>query len=98
MRRSAPRPTTGGSVAPACTRVRWRTRSHAPELAWRVATEESEKMRRIREEVVLVQVPVMNSRDWYNGYMFHMPESPNVARLLYQEWFPQRAHARELIR
>ena len=98
------------------------TAQHAPELAFRVATEESEEMRRIRDEVVLVQVPVMNpdglervvgwyrrnlgtphevapmvelyhryvghdnNRDWY---MFHMPESRNVARLLYEEWFPQ---------
>ena len=95
---------------------------HAPELAYRVATEESEEMRRIRDEVVLVQVPVMNpdgldrvvgwyrrnvgtpyevapmvelyhkyvghdnNRDWY---MFQMPESRNVARLLYHEWLPQ---------
>ena len=98
------------------------TAQHAPELAFRVATEESEEMRRIRDEVVLVQVPVMNpdgldrvvgwykrnlgtpyevapmvelyhryvghdnNRDWY---MFQMPESRNVARLLYAEWFPQ---------
>jgi len=95
---------------------------HAPELAWRVATEDSDEMRRIREEVILVQVPVMNpdgldkvvawygrnlgtpyevapmvelyhryvghdnNRDWY---MFNMPESRNVARLLYEEFFPQ---------
>jgi hypothetical protein len=95
---------------------------HAPELAWRVSTEESEEMRRIRDETILVQVPVMNpdgldkvvawytknlgtpyevspmvelyqkyvghdnNRDWY---MFNMPESRNVARLLYQEWLPQ---------
>jgi len=95
---------------------------HAPELAYRVATEESAEMRRIRDEVVLVQVPVMNpdgldlvagwyarnlgtpyevapmvelyqkhaghdnNRDWY---MFNLPESRNVARLLYEEWLPQ---------
>ena len=95
---------------------------HAPELAWRVATEESDEMRRIRDEVILVQIPVMNPDGldkvvaWYNRnlgtpyevapmvelyhryvghdnnrdwYMFNMPESRNVARLLYQEWFPQ---------
>jgi hypothetical protein len=95
---------------------------HAPELAYRVATEESEEMRRIRDETILVQVPVMNpdgldkvvawytknlgtpyevspmvelyqkyvghdnNRDWY---MFNMPESRNVAKLLYEQWFPQ---------
>jgi hypothetical protein len=95
---------------------------HAPELAWRVATEESDEMRRIRDEVILVQVPVMNPDGldkvvaWYNKnlgtpyevapmvelyhryvghdnnrdwYMFNMPESRNVARLLYEEFFPQ---------
>jgi len=95
---------------------------HAPELAWRVATEESDEMRRIRDEVILVQVPVMNPDgldkvvSWYNRnlgtpyevapmvelyhryvghdnnrdwYMFNMPESRNVARLLYEEYFPQ---------
>jgi Zinc carboxypeptidase len=95
---------------------------HAPELAYRVATEDSPEMRRIREEVILLQVPVMNpdgletvvrwyernrgtpyevapmvelyhkyvghdnNRDWY---MLQMPESRNVAKLLYEEWFPQ---------
>jgi len=95
---------------------------HAPELAWRVATEESAEMRRIRDEVILVQVPVMNPDGldkvvaWYNRnlgtpyevapmvelyhryvghdnnrdwYMFNMPESRNVAKLLYEEYFPQ---------
>jgi hypothetical protein len=95
---------------------------HAPELAWRVATEESGEMRRIRDEVILVQVPVMNPDGldkvvaWYNRnlgtpyevapmvelyhryvghdnnrdwYMFNMPESRNVAKLLYEEFFPQ---------
>ena len=95
---------------------------HAPELAWRVATDESGEMRRIRDEVILVQVPVMNPDGldkvvaWYNRnlgtpyevapmvelyhryvghdnnrdwFMFNMPESRNVAKLLYEEWFPQ---------
>lgn len=98
------------------------TAQHAPELAFRVATEDTKEMRRIRDEVVLVQVPVMNpdgldrvvgwyrrnlgtpyeaapmvelyhkyvghdnNRDWY---MFQMPESKSVARLLYDEWLPQ---------
>ena len=79
-------------------------------------------MRRIRDDVIFILVPVMNpdgldricawykrnlgtpyevsptvelyhkyvghdnNRDWY---MFNMPESRNVARLLYAEWFPQ---------
>jgi hypothetical protein len=95
---------------------------HTPELAWRVATEESEEMRRIRRDVVLVLLPVMNpdgldtvvrwyqrnlgtpyevapmvelyqkyvghdnNRDWY---MFNMPESRNVAKLLYEDYLPQ---------
>lgn len=95
---------------------------HSPELAYRVATEESEAMRFIRENVILLQVPVMNpdglnkiaawykknvgtpyelaempwlyhkyighdnNRDWY---AMTQPETRNVARLLYQEWFPQ---------
>ncbi len=94
----------------------------APELAYRVASEESDEMRRIREDVIFILVPVMNpdgldkvcawykrnlgtpyeaapmvelyhkyvghdnNRDWF---MFTMPESRNVARLLYSEWFPQ---------
>jgi len=95
---------------------------HAPELAYRLATEDSEELRRIRDNVVLVQLPVMNpdgldrvvawyrrnlgtpyevapmvelyhrhaghdnNRDWF---MFNLPESRNVARLLYEEYFPQ---------
>ncbi|MGW2514877.1 M14 family metallopeptidase [Streptomyces scopuliridis] len=30
-----------------------------------------------------------NNRDWY---MFNLPESRNIARQLYQEWFPQLIH------
>ncbi len=95
---------------------------HSPELAYRVATEDTPEMRFIRENVILLQVPVMNpdglnmvvkwyrqnvgtpyeladmpwlyhkyvghdnNRDWY---MMTQPETRNVARLLYQEWFPQ---------
>ncbi|MEN6601161.1 MAG: M14 metallopeptidase family protein [Bryobacteraceae bacterium] len=33
---------------------------HAPELAWRMVTDESEETRRIRENVILLQVPVIN--------------------------------------
>jgi len=95
---------------------------HSPELAYRVVTEETPEMHFIRENVILLQVPVMNpdglnliakwyrqnvgtpyelaempwlyhhyvghdnNRDWY---MMTQPETRNVARLLYQEWFPQ---------
>jgi len=95
---------------------------HSVELAFRVATEETPEMRRVRDDVILILVPVMNpdgldktvawyrrnlgtpyevapmvelyhkyvghdnNRDWY---MFNMPESRNVAKLLYEEWFPQ---------
>ena len=95
---------------------------HAPELAWRVVTEESAEMRRVRDQVVLLLVPVMNpdglnmiagwyaknvgtrheladmpwlyhkytghdnNRDWY---MMTQPETRNVARVLYHQWFPQ---------
>ena len=94
----------------------------SPEIAYRVATEESAEMRRIRRDVIFILVPSMNpdgldkvcawyqrnlgtpyevapmvelyhryaghdnNRDWY---MFNMPESRNVAQLLYREWFPQ---------
>ena len=33
---------------------------HAPELAWRMIAGESEEVRRIRQNVILLQVPVMN--------------------------------------
>ncbi len=95
---------------------------HSPELAYKVLTDQSEEMRFIRDNVILLQVPVMNpdglnriakwygqnvgtpyelaempwlyhkyvghdnNRDWY---MMTQPETRNVARLLYREWFPQ---------
>lgn len=95
---------------------------HAPELAYRVLTEETPEMQFIRENVILLQVPVMNPdglnliADWYktnvgtpyeladmpwlyhiyvghdnnrDWYAMSQPETRNVARLLYQEWFPQ---------
>lgn len=95
---------------------------HAPELAYRVATEETPEMRRIREDVVLVLAPVVNPDGldevaaWYRRnlgtpyevapmvepyhafadhdnnrdfYMFNLPESRAIARLLYEEWLPQ---------
>ncbi len=33
---------------------------HAPHLAWRILTDESEETRRIRSEVILIQIPVIN--------------------------------------
>lgn len=95
---------------------------HSPELAYRVVNDESPEMQFIRENVILLQVPVMNpdglnmvakwykqnvgtpyelaempwlyhkyaghdnNRDWY---AMNQPETRNVARVLYQEWFPQ---------
>ena len=47
----------------------------APLLAWRVATDESEEMRRIRDQVILVLVPDMNPDgtalwvDWYRRHV-----------------------------
>jgi Zinc carboxypeptidase len=94
----------------------------APLLAYQVMTEESEEMRRIRENVLLVLIPNINPDgttlvvDWYRKvkgtpfeessppelyqkyighdnnrdfYMFNQPESRNVARQLYAEYFPQ---------
>lgn len=94
----------------------------SPELAYRVVTEETPEMQRIRDNVILVQCPVINpdgldivahwydknvntpyelapvpqlwnkyvghdnNRDWY---MFNTIESRDVAKELYQEWFPQ---------
>jgi len=95
---------------------------HAPELAYRVITEETPEMQFIRDNTILLQVPVMNPdglnliADWYqknvgtpyeladmpwlyhiyvghdnnrDWYAMNQPETRNVARVLYQEWFPQ---------
>ncbi|MDA2926252.1 M14 family metallopeptidase [Acidobacteria bacterium AH-259-G07] len=95
---------------------------HSPELSYRVVTEESSEMQFVRDNVVLLQVPVMNpdglnivvqwyernlgtefetsplprlyhkyvghdnNRDWY---MITQPETQNVSRILYEEWYPQ---------
>jgi Zinc carboxypeptidase len=94
----------------------------APELAYRMITEDSEETRGIRQNVILLQVPCINpdGLDWvvewyrqnvgtpyelaplprlyqkYSGhdnnrdwFMLNLPESRNVTRLLFQEWFPQ---------
>jgi hypothetical protein len=95
---------------------------HAPELAYKMITDESEETRRIRQNVILLQVPCINPDgldwvvDWYrqnvgtpyelaplprlyqkysghdnnrDWFMLNLPESRNVTRLLFQEWFPQ---------
>lgn len=93
-----------------------------PLLAYKVVTEETEEMRRIRENVILLLMPVMNPdgmdmvADWYESnlgtpyeiaplpglYHFYtghdnnrdwamhtQKESQAVARILYEEWYPQ---------
>lgn len=94
----------------------------APMFAYKVVTEESDEMRFIRENVLLVLIPNINPDgtalvvDWYEKvkgtpyeessppelyqkyighdnnrdyYMFNQPESKNVAKQLYFEYFPQ---------
>ncbi|MEJ2184557.1 MAG: M14 family zinc carboxypeptidase [Gemmatimonadota bacterium] len=95
---------------------------HSPLLAYRVATEETPEMRQIRDNVILLLMPVMNPdgldivKDWYDKtlntpyqdtrppvlwhfyaghdnnrdwYMMNLPETRAVAKVLYQEWYPQ---------
>jgi hypothetical protein len=95
---------------------------HAPELAYRMLTDESEETRRIRENVILLQVPVINPdgldmvAHWYRRnvgtpyelaplpwlyqkyaghdnnrdyFMMNLAETRHVARLLFEQWFPQ---------
>ncbi len=95
---------------------------HASDLAYRLITGESEETRRIRANVILMQIPCINpdgldmivewyrknvgtpyelapmpwlyqkyaghdnNRDWF---MLNLPETRNVTRLLFKEWFPQ---------
>lgn len=95
---------------------------HSFDLAYRMITGEDEETRRIRDKVILMQVPVINpdgldwiahwyrqnvggpheiaplphlyqkyaghdnNRDWF---MLNLPETRNVSRLLFREWFPQ---------
>ncbi|MFT5500669.1 MAG: hypothetical protein ACI88G_000802 [Woeseiaceae bacterium] len=91
-------------------------------LAHRVATEESNEMQLIRENVIFLLMPVMNPdgleivRKWYESqlgtrfehagppelyhhyvghdnnrdfFMNNMPESKAVAKVIYNEWYPQ---------
>ncbi len=95
---------------------------HAPVLAFRMVTSDDEEIRRIRDNVILMQVPVVNpdGHDWvvewyrknlgtpyelaplprlyqkYAGhdnnrdwFMLNLVETRHVARLLFEEWFPQ---------
>lgn len=95
---------------------------HSPHLAYKMLTDESEEVRAIRDNVILLQVPVINPdgldmvSDWYrknvgtpyelaplpmlyqkyaghdnnrDWFMMNLPETRNVSRLLFQEWFPQ---------
>lgn len=95
---------------------------HSPDLAYKFITDESEETRRIRDKVILVQVPCTNpdgmtmvshwyrknvgtpyemapvpflyqkhaghdnNRDWF---MLNLPETRNLTRQLFQEYFPQ---------
>ncbi len=95
---------------------------HSFDLAYRMLTGEDEETRRIRQNVILMQVPVINpdgldmivhwyrknvgtpyelaplpwlyqkyaghdnNRDWF---MFNLPETRQVSRLLFHEWYPQ---------
>ena len=95
---------------------------HSPDLLYKMVTDESPETQRIRQNVILLQIPVINpdgldnivhwyrknvgtpydqaplpwlyqkysghdnNRDWY---MMNLPETRNVTRLLYSEWFPQ---------
>ncbi len=95
---------------------------HAPHLAYHVATDESAETRRIRENVILLLMPLMNPDghrlvvDWYrehlgtpfetteapeiyseytghdnnrDWFMLLQEESKHIARILYEEWYPQ---------
>ncbi|HKK45409.1 MAG TPA: M14 family metallopeptidase [Balneolaceae bacterium] len=94
----------------------------APELSYRLATDESDEYQHIRDNVITLVMPMMNpdgldiiagwyrdhlgtpyettsppwlfhhyvghdnNRDWF---MNNMPETKNVTKILYREWFPQ---------
>jgi hypothetical protein len=95
---------------------------HAPELAFRLLTDETPEAQEIRRKVILIQIPCINPDgldmvvDWYRSnvgspyelaplpwlyqkyaghdnnrdwYMLNLPETRNVTRLLFDQWFPQ---------
>jgi len=64
---------------------------HAPELAWRMLSQEDEETRRIRQNVILLQVPCMNpdGLDWVvHWYRKNLGTPHELARLprLYQKY------------
>src|SRR5208283_1069941 len=94
----------------------------APELAYRLLTDESAEAQLIRNKVILMQVPCINPDgldmvvEWYRSnvgtpyelaplprlyqkyaghdnnrdwYMLNLPETRNVTKLLFQDWFPE---------
>ncbi len=94
----------------------------APELAYRLLTDESAEAQLIRSKVILMQVPCINPDgldmvvDWYRSnvgtpyelaplpqlyqkyaghdnnrdwFMLNLPETRNVTKLLFQDWFPE---------
>jgi len=64
---------------------------HAPELAYRLLTDESEETRRIRQNVILIQVPVINPDgldwvvEWYRKNIGTEYETAPLPRL-YQKY------------
>jgi len=64
---------------------------HAPELAYRILTDESEETRRIRDHVILMQVPVINPDgldwivEWYRKNLGTPHELAQLPRL-YQKY------------
>jgi hypothetical protein len=64
---------------------------HSPELAWRMVTGESDELRRIRDKVILIQIPCINPDgldmvvDWYRknvGTPYELAPLP----MLYQKY------------
>ena len=64
---------------------------HAPHLAWRMVAGETEEIRRIREKVILIQVPCINPDgldwvvEWYRGNLGSPYELARLPRL-YQKY------------
>jgi hypothetical protein len=64
---------------------------HAPLLAWRVATEESDEMRRIRDNVVLLLMPIMSPDGldvvtWWYGRNRGTPFETSPLPVLYHHY------------
>lgn len=60
---------------------------HSPHLAWRIVSDESDEIRRIRENVILLQVPCINPDgldwvvEWYRGNLGTPYELARLPRL-----------------